>query len=1421
MTGDWMNALKGTGYEMPDGLRLERAAVNVSDNTMHLRFSVSVFPTPQMQSELNKALAGVLPDTKVRAGLSCPALCDDFLVHPENYAEGIAAWLVESRPAFKPYMPGTWTGLSDVEVGVRLSDPLGLKVMTGHGGAQELESLLHSLFRKKIAVAFTAPGDMSDKMREVARALRAEDERLHAEYHKRVAAESRRPSVLFGKMFDPMPVPIIDLLDDSGRVCILGRVLAVDGRELKGGQKKLVLFDVTDGTSTIPCKAFPLIKDAAALAALQVGEHVAVRGDCQIDKFSGGELSILASDVLRIPHEERRDDEPVKRVELHCHTQMSAMDGVSSAASLVSRAKAFGHPAIAITDHGVTQAFPEAVAAGKGIKVIFGVEGYLLDDAQTLAPAADTRPLSGPFVVVDVETTGLSPHADRLTEIAAVRVEGGQIVDRFSTFVNPGMPIPQKVVELTSITDAMVKDAPDDCAAIQMLAQWAGDLPLVAHNASFDLAFLRRAANKANVSLSPASMDTLALARLLVPGLGSYKLEPLCKKLGIRLSGAHRAINDAEATAALWHRLVELASQKGASTPVGLLELAGDVGRLKGGDTYHIILLAATQDGLKNLNTLVSESHLKYFDRQPRIPRHRLQALREGLIVGSACEGGELFQHLLRGDGEQELARIAQFYDYLEIQPLGNNAFLLRNGMAESEEGLQNLNRRILALGDRLGKPVVATCDVHFLDEEDAVSREILMAGMGFTDAGEQAPLYLRTTGEMLEEFGYLGEEAARRVVIQNTNLIADRIADVSLFPKHPEGKPTFQPNIKNAEQDVESAAWTCAHEWYGEDLPPVVETRLQKELGCIIGYGFATLYQAAKLLIQDSNRNGYLVGSRGSVGSSFAATMLGITEVNPLPPHYRCVSCRYSDFSVDAEECPCGIDLPPRECPVCGQPLRGDGFDIPFEVFLGFKGDKVPDIDLNFSGEYQARAHRFVETMFGPENCYRAGTIGTLAEKTAFGFVTKWLESKKRVVPRAEVDRLVRGCTGVKRTTGQHPGGMVIVPDGMNINSFCPVQHPADDEDGGTVTTHFDFNSLHDLLVKLDILGHDDPTMIRRLEDLTGVRALDLPLADPGVMSLFQSPEKLGVSAQDLDCRTGTLGVPEFGTSFVRGMLEDTKPTTMGELVRISGLSHGENVWLGNAQDLVRGGKASLRQCICTRDDIMNALIAWGMESKLAFDIMESVRKGKGLRPEWEAAMLKVNPPEWFIDACKKIGYMFPRAHAAAYVMMALRIAWYKLYRPQAYYAAFFSIRATAFDANYAFQSVQGVTTRIGQIASMGREASAKEKDSATVLESIREMLLRGFTFRSVDLYRSHHTDFLIDGDGLLPPFGCLPGVGETAARSLFDAAAQGPFISVEELKARARVSTQVIAALRDAGCLKGLQEKSQASIFDLMLEQ
>lgn len=1245
---------------------------------------------------------------------------------------------------------------------------------------------------------------------------------------------SDNPDVLYGRDFEDEAIPLSDVVGEMGEITIRGKILKLETREIRN-EKTIVMFAITDFTDTIMVKMFTRNEQLPEiLAGIKKGAFLKIKGVTTIDKFDG-ELTIGSVVGIRKISDfttTRKDTSPEKRVELHCHTKMSDMDGVSEAQALVARAHDWGHQAIAITDHGVVQAFPDAnhyverLDKEDPFKIIYGVEAYLVDDLTEIAVNEQGQTLDDTFVVFDIETTGFSAAEDRIIEIGAVKITDGAIVDRFSTFVNPEIPIPFEIQQLTHITDDMVLEAPKIEEALPAFLDFVGESALVAHNAGFDVGFIEQNCVRLGRSRTFTSVDTVGLARVLLPTLSKYKLNIVAKALNISLENHHRAVDDAAATAEIYVKFIEMLKERGMTT-LKEVNAFGDMNpdAIKKMPTYHAIILAKNEVGRVNLYTLVSLSHLKYFARRPRIPKSEFNKYREGLILGSACEAGELYRALLDGKSEETIAKIVDYYDYLEIQPIGNNAFMIaseKQRNIKSEEDLKNMNRRIVQLGEKFQKPVVATCDVHFMDPDSEVYRRIIMTGKGFSDADSQPPLYLRTTEEMLEEFSYLGSKKAEEVVITNTNKIADSIERIS--PVRPDKCP---PVIEDSDQTLRNICYDKAHSMYGEELPEIVVERLERELNSIISNGFAVMYIIAQKLVWKSNEDGYLVGSRGSVGSSFVATMAGITEVNPLSPHYYCTNCHYSDFEseeVRAFAGGCGWDMPDKVCPNCGQPLVKDGFDIPFETFLGFKGNKEPDIDLNFSGDYQSNAHKYTEVIFGEGQTYRAGTIGTLAEKTAFGFVKNYYEEHGSRKRKCEIERIVEGCTGIRRSTGQHPGGIIVLPHGENINSFTPVQHPANDMTTDIITTHFDYHSIDHNLLKLDILGHDDPTMIKMLEELveqlTGkpFKATEIPLDDPGVMQLFADTGSLGIKPSDIGgCPVGCLGIPEFGTDFVIQMVVDTKPKTLSDLIRISGLSHGTDVWLNNAQTLILEGKATISTAICTRDDIMTYLINTGMESELSFTIMESVRKGKGLKPEWEDAMKAAGVPDWYIWSCKKIKYMFPKAHAAAYVMMAYRIAYCKVNYPLAYYAAYFSIRASAFSYELMCQGKEKLEFYLRDYKNRSDSLSKKDQDTLKDMRIVQEMYARGYEFLPLDIYRAKATKFQIIDGKLMPPLSSIEGMGDKAAEAVEMAAEDGPYLSRDDFRQRTKVSKTVIDFMADLGMFGDLPETNQLSLFDL----
>ena len=1253
--------------------------------------------------------------------------------------------------------------------------------------------------------------------------------------------KSDDPNMIYGRDFDDTPIELSQVVGEMGEITIRGKVISFDTREIRN-EKTILMFAVTDFTDTITVKMFARNDQLPDLLGdIKKGSFLKVKGITTIDKFDG-ELTIGSVTGIRKIHDFtvlRKDLYPEKRVELHCHTKMSDMDGVSEVNDIVRRAHDWGHKAIAITDHGVVQAFPDAnhfiqsLDKEDPFKIIYGVEAYLVDDLTEIAPGAGSQSLDGTYVVFDLETTGFSPIQDKIIEIGAVKVERGVITERFSTFVNPKIPIPFKITQLTSITDDMVVDAETIDVVLPKFLDFIGDAALVAHNAGFDVSFIEQNCRYQEIEREFISLDTVALARVLLPTLSKYKLNVVAKALNISLENHHRAVDDAGATAEIFVRFVEMLKEREIDTLKELNQFGSmNPDAIRKLPSHHAVILAKNETGRVNLYRLVSMSHLQYFSRMPRIPKSEFLRYRDGLIIGSACEAGELFQAVLNGKSEEQIAKLVDFYDYLEIQPIGNNRFMIasdRVSNVRSEEDLRDLNRKIVRLGEKFQKPVVATCDVHFLDPEDEVYRRIIMAGKGFTDADEQAPLYLHTTEEMMEEFSYLGTAKAHEVVIENPNKIADMIEKIS--PVRPDKCP---PVIDNSDQQLRDICYKKAHEMYGENLPDVVTERLERELHSIISNGFAVMYIIAQKLVWKSNEDGYLVGSRGSVGSSFVATMAGITEVNPLSPHYYCPHCHYSDF--DSEEVRafaggCGWDMKDKDCPVCGHPLIKDGFDIPFETFLGFKGNKEPDIDLNFSGDYQSNAHKYTEVIFGKGQTFRAGTIGTLADKTAFGFVKNYYEERGSRKRNCEIDRIVQGCTGIRRSTGQHPGGIIVLPHGEDINSFTPVQHPANDMTTDIITTHFDYHSIDHNLLKLDILGHDDPTMIKTLEELINSDAMeneydgkehvfdarDIPLDDPDVMSLFANTSALGITPEDIDgCPVGCLGIPEFGTDFVIQMVVDTKPKTLSDLIRISGLSHGTDVWLNNAQTLILEGKATISTAICTRDDIMTYLINKGMDSELSFTIMEKVRKGKGLTPEFEKSMKEAGVPDWYIWSCKKIKYMFPKAHAAAYVMMAYRIAYCKVNYPLAYYAAYFGIRADAFSYEIMCQGKETLNYYYREYKSRQDHLSKKEQDTMKDMKIVQEMYARGLEFTPIDIYRAKATKFRIIDGKLMPPLSSIDGMGDKAAEAVEQASRDGKYLSKDDFRQRTKASKTVIDKMADLGLLSDLPESNQLSLFD-----
>ncbi|WP_399206967.1 PolC-type DNA polymerase III [Sutcliffiella rhizosphaerae] len=1209
---------------------------------------------------------------------------------------------------------------------------------------------------------------------------------------------------------------LAEIVEEERRVAVQGYVFDAETKELRSG-RTLLTFKITDYTNSIMVKMFSRDKeDVPLLQAIKKGMWLKVRGSVQNDTFVR-DLVMMANDINEFKGKEIIDTAPVgeKRVELHLHSPMSTMDAVSSISSLVSQAKKWGHEAIAITDHAVAQGYPEAYAAGKknGIKILYGLEANLVDDGVPIAYNPAHRELAeDTYVVFDVETTGLSAMYDTIIELAAVKIKGGEIIDRFESFANPHHRLSATTINLTGITDDMVKDAPEVEDVLKDFAKWMQDDILVAHNASFDMGFLNIGFQRIGIGKAKNPViDTLELGRLLFPDLKNHRLNTLCKKFDIELTQHHRAIYDAEATGYLLVKMLKDSHAKGIIYHDEFNEHSGKTDAYKRARPSHVTLMAVNETGLKNLFKIVSISHMNYFFRVPRIPRSQLQKHREGLIVGTACDKGEVFEGMMQ-KAPDEVESIAEFYDYIEVQPPSNYAHLIELELVRDDKALKEIITNIVKLGEKMEKPVVATGNVHYLKEQDKIHREILVrsqSGANPLNRHKLPDVHFKTTDDMLAAFSFLGEEKAKEIVVKNTQKIAGMIDDIK-----PIKDDLYTPKIEGADDEIRDMSYSMARRIYGDELPEIVEKRIEKELKSIIGHGFAVIYLISHKLVKKSLDDGYLVGSRGSVGSSFVATMTEITEVNPLPPHYVCPSCKQSEFFDDGSV-GSGFDLPNKDCPNCGEAYTKDGHDIPFETFLGFKGDKVPDIDLNFSGEYQPKAHNYTKVLFGEDYVFRAGTIGTVADKTAYGYVKGYANDRNLILRGAEIDRLSSGCTGVKRTTGQHPGGIIVVPDYMDIFDFSPIQYPADDQNSEWKTTHFDFHSIHDNLLKLDILGHDDPTVIRMLQDLSGIDPKTIPTDDPYVMKIFSGTESLGVTEEQIMCKTGTLGIPEFGTRFVRQMLEDTKPSTFSELVQISGLSHGTDVWLGNAQELIHNNTCTLSEVIGCRDDIMVYLIYKGLEPSMAFKIMESVRKGKGLTEEFKEEMIKNDVPGWYVDSCLKIKYMFPKAHAAAYVLMAVRIAYFKVHFPLMYYAAYFTVRADDFDIDNMVKGSAAIRQKVEEINAKGLDAAPKEKSLLTVLELSLEMTERGFSFQKVDLYKSSATDFFIEGETLIPPFNSIPGLGTNAAINIVNARKEGEFLSKEDLQQRGRISKTILEYLDNHGCLSGLPDQNQLSLF------
>ncbi len=1433
--------LKDCGAEIPESIRCgEIFKITYSDKLDSITFYAhydKIVPSEDIFA-FEKAAEEAIKIEKIRLQCRYPENCFGM-----NCYDDLIKLLKRDIAVVNGFLDNSEVTLQDGHLDIKLAHG-GMEILTKFDFCGSFSRMIYNLFGVRIAVSLIGENAISaeeyDELMEKYEAElpdyssqlippKSEEEKREEEIKAAIPTvsidigsmntefDAESAEILKGKAIREKPVSINDAIKVLGECAVVvGDIFDSETKELRN-EKTVVTFDITDYSGSLKVKIFGSNKDIEEmkLSGLKKGMTLLVSGKVDYDNFAR-DIVLNPNSIIKVKRIPKMDTYPEKRVELHCHTNMSAMDAVTDPVTLINRAAQWGHQAMAITDHGCVQAFPDCMYnMPKNFKVIYGMEAYVVNDVERdmVMYGEDSRSFDDEIIIFDVESTGLNFRTDRLTEIGAVKLKNLQVVDSFNTKVNPGKHIPEKITELTGISDEDVKDAPDEAEALRKFMDFCGDKPvLVAHNARYDTNMINQVCKRQEIVFDYSWIDTLVMCQSMLPEMGRHRLNLVAKHLKLGKFDHHRASDDALMLAKIYIELAgRLINDRGFKSLDELNKLAYEI-ETKKLKSYHHIILARNQAGLKNLYRLVSFSNLDYFYKKPLIPKSVLEKHREGLIFGSACEAGELFQAILDIRDEEYIRKIAGFYDYLEIQPIGNNEFMVRDGKAENDEELMQYNREIVELGEKLNIPVCATCDVHFIDQKDAVFRKIILTSMGFKDAENQAPLYFRTTDEMMAEFEYLGADKAKEVVITNTNLIADMIEEVRPIPKG-----TFTPTIEGAEEELKQITTDKAHEIYGDPLPELVEKRLDRELSSIIKHGFSVLYIIAQKLVWNSVENGYLVGSRGSVGSSFVASMAGISEVNPLPPHYVCPKCKHSEFMLDGKY-GSGFDLPQKNCPECGTDMSRDGHDIPFETFLGFDGDKAPDIDLNFSDEYQFYAHRYTEQLFGKSNVFKAGTISVLADKTAYGYVKKYCEENGIVLNNAEMNRLAIGCTGIKKTTGQHPGGMVVVPSDYDVYDFTPVQHPADSADSDIITTHFTFNSLHDTILKLDELGHVVPTLYKHLEDLTGIKIKDVPATDPQVIRMCTNCDALGVTPEEIYCETGSLGIPEMGTGFTIQMLLDAKPTKFSDFLQISGLSHGTDVWLGNAKDLINQGICTISDVIGTRDSIMTYLIYKGVESKMAFQIMEWTRKGKAPKqftPEIIEMLKENNVPEWYIESCLKIKYMFPKAHAAAYVIAAIKLGWFKLYKPLEYYATYFSVRGDDFDAELAVKGRQAVAARIEELKALGNERSKKETDLYDMLLIINEMLARGYEFLPVDVFKSHAVDYLVEDGKLRIPFSAMSGIGETAARSLYEAVQNGGFISVEELQEMSGVSKTTIDMLKSTGAFGDLPESAQLSLF------